>query len=158
MSICVEHEPRRMAWILIPLLLLSLCHKAFYKVTLLKITPVNILVHLLVRNSVGWAFCNQLANGTKSIMEQEWEIKINATFIHSSIYPFSDWMIVSWFRINQAPTRGFEKDVGYRTTHHVMYPESAIDLSNDSTSLLLVPFKTLDLQWIISALSTGQIT
>ncbi|MED6277569.1 CMP-N-acetylneuraminate-beta-galactosamide-alpha-2,3-sialyltransferase 1 [Characodon lateralis] len=58
--------------------------------------------------------------------------------------------------MNQAPTNGFEEDVGTRTTHHVMYPESAIDLDN-STSLVLIPFKTLDLQWIISALTTGTI-
>ncbi|XP_072530388.1 CMP-N-acetylneuraminate-beta-galactosamide-alpha-2,3-sialyltransferase 1-like [Salminus brasiliensis] len=61
-------------------------------------------------------------------------------------------------RINQAPTEGFEEDVGYKTTHHVMYPESAIDLNSNSTNLLLVPFKTLDLEWIISALTTGTVT
>ncbi|XP_076862162.1 CMP-N-acetylneuraminate-beta-galactosamide-alpha-2,3-sialyltransferase 1-like [Brachyhypopomus gauderio] len=60
-------------------------------------------------------------------------------------------------RINKAPTKGYERDVGSRTTHHVMYPESAIDL-NDATSLLLVPFKILDLEWLISALTTGNIT
>ncbi|XP_056274803.1 CMP-N-acetylneuraminate-beta-galactosamide-alpha-2,3-sialyltransferase 1-like [Pseudoliparis swirei] len=60
-------------------------------------------------------------------------------------------------RMNQAPTAGYEEDVGARTTHHVMYPESAVDLDN-GTSLVLVPFKTLDLQWIISALTTGTIT
>ncbi|KAF7654823.1 hypothetical protein LDENG_00063920, partial [Lucifuga dentata] len=59
-------------------------------------------------------------------------------------------------RMNQAPTAGFEEDVGTRTTHHIMYPESAIDLDN-ATSLVLIPFKTLDLQWIISALTTGTI-
>ncbi|KAI5100879.1 CMP-N-acetylneuraminate-beta-galactosamide-alpha-2, 3-sialyltransferase 2, partial [Silurus meridionalis] len=62
------------------------------------------------------------------------------------------------FRINEAPTLGFERDVGHRTTHHVMYPESAINLHNSSTSLLFVPFKTLDLEWIISALTSGNIT
>lgn len=60
-------------------------------------------------------------------------------------------------RMNQAPTSGFEEDVGTRTTHHIMYPESAIDLDN-FTSLVLIPFKTLDLQWLISALTTGTIT
>ncbi|XP_035613219.1 CMP-N-acetylneuraminate-beta-galactosamide-alpha-2,3-sialyltransferase 1-like [Oncorhynchus keta] len=59
-------------------------------------------------------------------------------------------------RMNMAPTSGFEEDVGSRTTHHVMYPESAIDLDN-TTFLLLIPFKTLDLQWITSALTTGSI-
>ena len=58
--------------------------------------------------------------------------------------------------MNQAPTEGFEKDVGYRTTHHLMYPESAVDLGN-STCLILIPFKTLDLEWLISALTTGTI-
>ncbi|MCI4381465.1 hypothetical protein PGIGA_G00252030 [Pangasianodon gigas] len=65
----------------------------------------------------------------------------------------SDFVI----RINQAPTQGFEHDVGYRTTHHVMYPESAIDLQNSSTSLLLIPFKILDLEWLTSALTSGHI-
>ncbi|GAA6071706.1 CMP-N-acetylneuraminate-beta-galactosamide-alpha-2,3-sialyltransferase 1-like, partial [Tachysurus ichikawai] len=65
----------------------------------------------------------------------------------------SDFVI----RINQAPTHGFEHDVGYRTTHHVMYPESAMDLQNVSTSLLLVPFKVLDLEWLVSALTSGRI-
>ncbi|XP_061570270.1 CMP-N-acetylneuraminate-beta-galactosamide-alpha-2,3-sialyltransferase 1-like [Cololabis saira] len=59
-------------------------------------------------------------------------------------------------RMNKAPTRGFQDDVGTRTTHHVMYPESAVDLDND-TSLVLVPFKTLDLQWLVSALTNGTI-
>ncbi|KAJ8267553.1 hypothetical protein COCON_G00127250 [Conger conger] len=59
-------------------------------------------------------------------------------------------------RMNKAPTLGYEKDVGRRTTHHVMYPESATDLQND-THLLLIPFKILDLEWIISALTTGTI-
>lgn len=59
-------------------------------------------------------------------------------------------------RMNQAPTTGFEEDVGAKTTHHLMYPESAKDLDN-TTSLVLIPFKTLDLQWILSALTTGTI-
>lgn len=28
-------------------------------------------------------------------------------------------------RFNGAPTQGFRKDVGFKTTHHIMYPESA---------------------------------
>ncbi|KAL0962200.1 hypothetical protein UPYG_G00337030 [Umbra pygmaea] len=71
---------------------------------------------------------------------------------YGSLIDSSDVII----RINQAPTSGFEEDVGRRTTHHVMYPESAKDLDN-ATSLLLIPFKTLDLQWVISALTTGSI-
>ncbi|XP_036411239.1 CMP-N-acetylneuraminate-beta-galactosamide-alpha-2,3-sialyltransferase 1-like [Megalops cyprinoides] len=64
----------------------------------------------------------------------------------------SDFII----RMNQAPTLGFETDVGSKTTHHVMYPESAKNLQN-TTSLVLIPFKILDLQWLISALTTGTI-
>ncbi|XP_060767537.1 CMP-N-acetylneuraminate-beta-galactosamide-alpha-2,3-sialyltransferase 1-like [Neoarius graeffei] len=60
-------------------------------------------------------------------------------------------------RINQAPTQGFEHDVGSRTTHHVMYPESAIDLQNSSTIMLLIPFKILDLEWLVSSLTSGHI-
>ncbi|XP_030644855.1 CMP-N-acetylneuraminate-beta-galactosamide-alpha-2,3-sialyltransferase 1 [Chanos chanos] len=72
---------------------------------------------------------------------------------YGSLIDSSDFII----RMNQAPTQGFEVDVGSRTTHHVMYPESAVDLDN-TTSLVLIPFKTLDLEWIISALTTGYIT
>lgn len=60
------------------------------------------------------------------------------------------------FRLNHAPTIGFEADVGSKTTHQFMYPESAKDLPKN-VSLVLVPFKTLDLQWIVSALTTGHI-
>lgn len=59
-------------------------------------------------------------------------------------------------RMNQAPTAGFEMDVGSRTTHHFMYPESAKNLPAN-VSFVLVPFKALDLLWIASSLSTGQI-
>uniref|UniRef100_A0A3B4WI17 CMP-N-acetylneuraminate-beta-galactosamide-alpha-2,3-sialyltransferase 1 n=1 Tax=Seriola lalandi dorsalis TaxID=1841481 RepID=A0A3B4WI17_SERLL len=40
------------------------------------------------------------------------------------------------------------------TTHHVMYPESAVDLDN-TTHLVLVPFKIQDLEWLIKAFTTG---
>ncbi|XP_073420444.1 CMP-N-acetylneuraminate-beta-galactosamide-alpha-2,3-sialyltransferase 2 isoform X2 [Dendrobates tinctorius] len=59
-------------------------------------------------------------------------------------------------RMNQAPTLGYEGDVGSRTSHHFMYPESAKNLPAN-VSFVLVPFKALDLLWITSALSTGQI-
>ncbi|XP_043922208.1 CMP-N-acetylneuraminate-beta-galactosamide-alpha-2,3-sialyltransferase 1-like [Protopterus annectens] len=58
--------------------------------------------------------------------------------------------------LNHAPTVGFESDVGSKTTHQFMYPESAKDLP-ENVSLVLVPFKTLDLKWIVSALTTGDI-
>ncbi|XP_059899367.1 CMP-N-acetylneuraminate-beta-galactosamide-alpha-2,3-sialyltransferase 2-like [Gadus macrocephalus] len=59
-------------------------------------------------------------------------------------------------RMNQGPTQGFEDDVGARTTHHLMYPESAKNL-DPKTSLVLIPYKILDLQWLLSAFTTGHI-
>ncbi|RXN34617.1 CMP-N-acetylneuraminate-beta-galactosamide-alpha-2,3-sialyltransferase 1-like protein [Labeo rohita] len=60
------------------------------------------------------------------------------------------------FRMNKAPVQGYEKDVGSRTTHRIMYPESATHLDNN-THLVLLPFKILDIQWITSALTDGSI-
>ncbi|XP_076129265.1 CMP-N-acetylneuraminate-beta-galactosamide-alpha-2,3-sialyltransferase 1-like [Alosa pseudoharengus] len=60
-------------------------------------------------------------------------------------------------RINKGPTKGFEKNVGSKTTHRIIYPESAVDVDN-STHLVLFPFKTLDLEWLISVFTTHHIT
>ncbi|XP_055013407.1 CMP-N-acetylneuraminate-beta-galactosamide-alpha-2,3-sialyltransferase 1-like isoform X2 [Boleophthalmus pectinirostris] len=57
-------------------------------------------------------------------------------------------------RMNFAKTEGYEVDVGIKTTHHTMYPESGMDLDNN-THLVLFPFKIMDLQWITEALTTG---
>ncbi|XP_036001445.1 CMP-N-acetylneuraminate-beta-galactosamide-alpha-2,3-sialyltransferase 1 isoform X2 [Fundulus heteroclitus] len=57
-------------------------------------------------------------------------------------------------RMNAGPTKGYEEDVGTKTTHHVMYPESAVDLDN-STHLVVFAFKIQDLEWPIKALTTG---
>ncbi|XP_077434611.1 ST3 beta-galactoside alpha-2,3-sialyltransferase 8 [Vanacampus margaritifer] len=62
----------------------------------------------------------------------------------------------SVIRMNKAVTRGFDKDVGNRTTHHFLYPESAVDVSH-GVSLILLPFKLRDLEWLTSALSTGDV-
>ncbi|XP_065705976.2 CMP-N-acetylneuraminate-beta-galactosamide-alpha-2,3-sialyltransferase 2-like [Patagioenas fasciata] len=64
-----------------------------------------------------------------------------------------DWVL----RMNRAKVAGFELDVGMRTTHHFMYPESAVNLG-PGVHLVLVPFKPLDLQWVASAFSTGALT
>ncbi|NXX95914.1 SIA4B sialyltransferase, partial [Centropus bengalensis] len=64
-----------------------------------------------------------------------------------------DWVL----RMNRAKIAGFELDVGMRTTHHFMYPESAVDL-RPGVHLVLIPFKPLDLQWVASAFSTGELT
>uniref|UniRef100_A0A3P9M3M4 CMP-N-acetylneuraminate-beta-galactosamide-alpha-2,3-sialyltransferase 4 n=1 Tax=Oryzias latipes TaxID=8090 RepID=A0A3P9M3M4_ORYLA len=53
-------------------------------------------------------------------------------------------------RLNDAPVRGFEKDVGNKTTMRIFYPESATynpGLHNEEDTLMvLVPFKTNDLR------------
>ncbi|XP_029357926.1 ST3 beta-galactoside alpha-2,3-sialyltransferase 8 [Echeneis naucrates] len=59
-------------------------------------------------------------------------------------------------RMNKAVTRGFEKHVGNRTTHHLIYPESAVDIE-PGVNLVLLPFKVRDLEWLTSAFSTGEI-
>ncbi|XP_005872828.1 PREDICTED: CMP-N-acetylneuraminate-beta-galactosamide-alpha-2,3-sialyltransferase 1 [Myotis brandtii] len=60
-------------------------------------------------------------------------------------------------RMNKAPTTGFEADVGSKTTHHFVYPESFRELA-ENVSMVLVPFKTLDLEWVVSATTTGTIS
>ncbi|XP_042362538.1 CMP-N-acetylneuraminate-beta-galactosamide-alpha-2,3-sialyltransferase 1-like [Plectropomus leopardus] len=57
-------------------------------------------------------------------------------------------------RMNTAHTKGYEADVGTRTTHRIMYPESAVDLDS-TTHLVLVPFKIQDIEWVTKALTTG---
>uniref|UniRef100_A0A673ALY7 CMP-N-acetylneuraminate-beta-galactosamide-alpha-2,3-sialyltransferase 1 n=1 Tax=Sphaeramia orbicularis TaxID=375764 RepID=A0A673ALY7_9TELE len=57
-------------------------------------------------------------------------------------------------RMNRGGTKGFEQDVGTKTTHRVMYPESASNVDN-TTHLILFPFKTKDIEWIIKATTTG---
>ncbi|NXS45541.1 SIA4A sialyltransferase, partial [Balaeniceps rex] len=59
-------------------------------------------------------------------------------------------------RMNRAPTTGYESDVGSKTTHHFVYPESYKELAED-VSMILIPFKTLDLHWVVTALTTGTI-
>ncbi|XP_048452036.1 CMP-N-acetylneuraminate-beta-galactosamide-alpha-2,3-sialyltransferase 1-like [Rhincodon typus] len=60
-------------------------------------------------------------------------------------------------RMNRAQTTGYEADVGSKTTHHFMYPESAQNLA-ENVSLVLIPFKVLDIKWLISAFTAGNIT
>ncbi|XP_076013199.1 CMP-N-acetylneuraminate-beta-galactosamide-alpha-2,3-sialyltransferase 2-like [Genypterus blacodes] len=55
-------------------------------------------------------------------------------------------------RMNEGRTKGYEGDVGKRTTHHVMYPESAVDLE-DGTHLVLFAFKVMDLHWLFDIFS-----
>lgn len=54
--------------------------------------------------------------------------------------------------LNDAPVKGYENDVGSKTTMRFFYPESASDdpgLHNEpDTLMVLVPFKQQDLQWL----------
>uniref|UniRef100_A0A3Q1GJG5 ST3 beta-galactoside alpha-2,3-sialyltransferase 4 n=1 Tax=Acanthochromis polyacanthus TaxID=80966 RepID=A0A3Q1GJG5_9TELE len=55
-------------------------------------------------------------------------------------------------RLNDAPVRGYEEDVGNKTTMRFFYPESASynpGLHNEpGTLMVLVPFKQQDLRWL----------
>ncbi|XP_042630692.1 CMP-N-acetylneuraminate-beta-galactosamide-alpha-2,3-sialyltransferase 4-like isoform X4 [Cyprinus carpio] len=55
-------------------------------------------------------------------------------------------------RLNDAPVRGYEGDVGNKTTLRLFYPESAFynpGVHNDPDTLqVLVPFKQEDLRWL----------
>lgn len=55
-------------------------------------------------------------------------------------------------RLNDAPVRGYENDVGNKTTMRFFYPESASynpGLHNEpGTLMVLVPFKQQDLRWL----------
>ncbi|XP_041657363.1 CMP-N-acetylneuraminate-beta-galactosamide-alpha-2,3-sialyltransferase 4 isoform X2 [Cheilinus undulatus] len=55
-------------------------------------------------------------------------------------------------KLNDAPVRGYEEDVGNKTTMRFFYPESASynpGLHNEpSTLMVLVPFKQQDLRWL----------
>ncbi|XP_033986989.1 CMP-N-acetylneuraminate-beta-galactosamide-alpha-2,3-sialyltransferase 1-like [Trematomus bernacchii] len=78
----------------------------------------------------------------------------NSGNLHRSRYgPLIDFYDVV-IRMNGAVTQGYEADVGSKTTHRIMYPESSVNLDN-STHLMLVPFKIKDIVWVMKAFSTG---
>ncbi|XP_078031839.1 CMP-N-acetylneuraminate-beta-galactosamide-alpha-2,3-sialyltransferase 1-like [Epinephelus lanceolatus] len=57
-------------------------------------------------------------------------------------------------RMNHGTTKGYETDVGTKTTHHVMYPESAVSLDN-TTHLVMFSFKMSDLLWLLKKFDPG---
>uniref|UniRef100_A0A8I5T0L3 beta-D-galactosyl-(1->3)-N-acetyl-beta-D-galactosaminide alpha-2,3-sialyltransferase n=1 Tax=Pongo abelii TaxID=9601 RepID=A0A8I5T0L3_PONAB len=54
-------------------------------------------------------------------------------------------------RMNQAPVRGFEADVGNRTTMRIIYPGIASPW-DPGTQLLLLPLNSSGLEWFLSVL------
>ncbi|XP_030597489.1 CMP-N-acetylneuraminate-beta-galactosamide-alpha-2,3-sialyltransferase 1-like [Archocentrus centrarchus] len=70
---------------------------------------------------------------------------------YGALIDFHDIVI----RLNYGRTKGYETDVGAKTTHRVMYPESATKLDN-TTHLLFFPFKTRDFQWLYKCLNPGE--
>ncbi|XP_032437471.1 CMP-N-acetylneuraminate-beta-galactosamide-alpha-2,3-sialyltransferase 1-like [Xiphophorus hellerii] len=78
----------------------------------------------------------------------------NSANLNGSHYgPLIDYQDVV-MRMNFAKIKGYEAHVGTKTTYHVMYPESAMNLHN-STHLVFFPYKIMDLEWLIKAFTTG---
>lgn len=97
-----------------------------------------------------WCSCPLFAAGQSDLVSLPSGTGTVCIFISGRAFPLSP-------RMNRAKIAGFELDVGMRTTHHFMYPESAVNLG-PGVHLVLVPFKPLDLQWVASAFSTGELT
>lgn len=58
-------------------------------------------------------------------------------------------------RINSGPVRGYESDVGKRTTFRLCYPESIFKDPRDAdpdTTVVIIPFKPHDLRWMTDVL------
>lgn len=58
--------------------------------------------------------------------------------------------------MNNAPVSGFERDAGSRTTVRLLYPEGAphsVNEYQETTTVALAVFKTLDLDWLISVVT-----
>ncbi|KAM8841685.1 CMP-N-acetylneuraminate-beta-galactosamide-alpha-2,3-sialyltransferase 2-like isoform 2-T2 [Spinachia spinachia] len=67
---------------------------------------------------------------------------------YGPLIDFQDYVI----RINRGHSKGFEADVGNRTTHQIMYLESSSQLDNTTRPVLFV-FKMRDFGWITKVLS-----
>lgn len=55
------------------------------------------------------------------------------------------------YRLNGAPVKGFEKDVGSKTTLRITYPEGAIQKTEhyeDQSLFVLSAFKAQDFKWL----------
>ncbi|XP_042362499.1 CMP-N-acetylneuraminate-beta-galactosamide-alpha-2,3-sialyltransferase 1-like [Plectropomus leopardus] len=70
---------------------------------------------------------------------------------YGPLIDFHDMVI----RMNRGRTKGYEADVGSKTTHHVMYPNSATTLDN-TTHLVFFPFKISHLLWLFNKFDPGE--
>nr|CDI70283.1 TPA: alpha2,3-sialyltransferase [Oscarella carmela] len=63
-------------------------------------------------------------------------------------------------RMNRSPVKGYEVDVGSKTSYHLVYPESAVGYrgAESSGKLVLFPFKVLDIEWLKSIFTTHPIS
>lgn len=61
------------------------------------------------------------------------------------------------FRINKAPVKNYTKDVGSKTSYRFFYPESFHEFNKPKMKLIIVPFKILDLMWLVSVFTDGKI-
>lgn len=108
---------------------------------LFRVVPGNV-DPLLGKRSVGCRRCAVVGN-SGNLKESSYGPQIDS----------HDFVL----RMNKAPTAGFEAYVGSKTTHHLVYPESFRELG-ENVSMVLVPFKTTDLEWVVSATTTGTIS
>ncbi|KAJ3584195.1 hypothetical protein NHX12_014691 [Muraenolepis orangiensis] len=101
---------------------------------------------------------------TLQLMYPESAVDLNNN-THLMFVPFKtldlQWLVRAFTphsikQFNRARIVGYEEDVGNKTTLQLMYPESAVDLNNN-THLMFVPFKTHDLQWLVSAFTTHSV-
>uniref|UniRef100_A0A671M411 ST3 beta-galactoside alpha-2,3-sialyltransferase 1 n=1 Tax=Sinocyclocheilus anshuiensis TaxID=1608454 RepID=A0A671M411_9TELE len=74
---------------------------------------------------------------------------------YGSLIDFHDVVI----RINKSPPKGYERDMGSKTTHRILYPESAVDFDN-STHLVTFTTRHITSIHVIKFIypSTGFIT
>lgn len=113
----------------------------------------------LSRSSEKPAYSTLLSHGSVFLSPQANDLgKIHTCLylVNSSPASSLSHFLLSGCRMNRAPTAGYESDVGSKTTHHFVYPESYKELA-ENVSMILIPFKTLDLRWVVTALTTGTI-
>lgn len=115
--------------------------------------------YTLSRLSEDPAYSTLLSHGSIFLPPQANDLGENHTCLYlpnsSPTSSLSHFLILGC-RMNRAPTTGYESDVGSKTTHHFVYPESYKELE-ENVSMILIPFKTLDLRWVVTALTTGTI-